>query len=185
MFLLQVFTVRTAELLTHIPENSLPSNLGGKFEVDHQAWLVRCLKSMANRHSDLCDITSPTLTKSDSQETTSELIAFDVEKSKSENNASYNGKKDPYESDETQHCVSEKRNVEFDDKERDDAKEAFDSLESAADDTCEDDINGESENYSSSFSQISQNNISIATDTSPTSSETFTDATGNRVDNFY
>lgn len=177
----RVYTVNISQLSSHIPVNSLPKDLGGSLETDHRAWLLRCLKSMANRFSDLCDITSPTLTKSDSQETPSELISFEEDRSKSEN---VSKDCDDEVSDSTTHCmsVSEKHTVDFGEKDPgDDAKETCDSLGSAADDTCEDDVNGESENYSSSFSQISQNNISIATDPSPTSSETFTDATGKTV----
>lgn len=159
--------------------NSLPNELGGNFEVDHEAWLLRCSKSMANRFSDLCDISSPTLTKSDSQETPSELICFEEERTKTENGTTLitdheaNGL-----NEDIRHQLNEKQHELDFDKEAYDIKETSDSLESTADDTCEDDVNGESENFSSSFSQISQNNISLATDPSPTSSETFTDITG-------
>lgn len=178
----RVYTVNISQLCSHIPIGSLPKDLGGSFEVDHKSWLLRCFKSMANRYSDLCDITSPTLTKSESQETPSELISFEEDRSKSENASNHSARDGQDEISENAVSVSEKLNVDFEGKELgDDVKGTFDSLESAADDTCEDDANGESENYSSSFSQISQNNISIATDPSPTSSETFTDTTGKTV----
>ncbi|XP_069682518.1 tyrosine-protein phosphatase non-receptor type 9 isoform X3 [Periplaneta americana] len=55
----RVFTVSIPQLAVHIPRGSLPSRLGGELAVDHAAWLLHCLKSVTNRHGDLCDVASP------------------------------------------------------------------------------------------------------------------------------
>ncbi|CAG2055360.1 unnamed protein product [Timema podura] len=54
----RVFTVSIPQLTVHIPRSSLPVHLGGTLEVDHAAWLMHCVKSMTNRHGDLCDVAS-------------------------------------------------------------------------------------------------------------------------------
>lgn len=56
--------VSVPQLSLHVPLSSLPQELGGNLNVDHQSWLLHCLKSMTNRCGDLCDLvsapTSPT-----------------------------------------------------------------------------------------------------------------------------
>lgn len=39
----RVYTVSAAQLLQHIPKDSLPEKLGGTLRVDHDGWLERCL----------------------------------------------------------------------------------------------------------------------------------------------
>ncbi|CAL1673829.1 unnamed protein product [Lasius platythorax] len=68
----RVFTVSIPQLTLHIPRESLPHRLGGTLEIQHEAWLLHCLKSMTNRSGgELCEVaprvdtpTSPT-TKGD------------------------------------------------------------------------------------------------------------------------
>lgn len=68
----RVFTVSIPQLTLHIPRESLPHRLGGTLEIQHEAWLLHCLKSMTNRGGgELCEVaprvdtpTSPT-TKDD------------------------------------------------------------------------------------------------------------------------
>ncbi|XP_011499069.1 PREDICTED: tyrosine-protein phosphatase non-receptor type 9 isoform X2 [Ceratosolen solmsi marchali] len=45
----RVFTVSIPQLSLHIPRESLPRRLGGGLEVQHETWLLHCLKSMTNR----------------------------------------------------------------------------------------------------------------------------------------
>lgn len=45
----RVYTVSVAQLLTHIPRDSLPIQLGGSLELDHNGWLSQCLQSMTTR----------------------------------------------------------------------------------------------------------------------------------------
>lgn len=45
----RVYTVSVAQLLTHIPRESLPTQLGGSLELDHNGWLSHCLQSMTSR----------------------------------------------------------------------------------------------------------------------------------------
>ncbi|KAK3930625.1 Tyrosine-protein phosphatase non-receptor type 9 [Frankliniella fusca] len=45
----RVFTISVPQLTSHIPRESLPVKLGGTLEVDHAAWLLKCLRSMTNR----------------------------------------------------------------------------------------------------------------------------------------
>ncbi|XP_066582469.1 tyrosine-protein phosphatase non-receptor type 9 isoform X2 [Prorops nasuta] len=53
----RVFTVSIPQLTLHIPRESLPNLLGGTLEVQHEAWLLHCFKSMTNRGgSELCEI---------------------------------------------------------------------------------------------------------------------------------
>lgn len=59
----RVFTVNIPQLTIHIPRGSLPAHLGGTLDVDHAAWLLHCIKSMTNRHGDLCDVSSPGTTE--------------------------------------------------------------------------------------------------------------------------
>lgn len=47
----RVFTVSLPQLSVHIPRESLPVGLGGALQVAHNAWLLHCAKSMANRAS--------------------------------------------------------------------------------------------------------------------------------------
>ncbi|GFT97386.1 tyrosine-protein phosphatase non-receptor type 9 [Nephila pilipes] len=60
----RVYMVNVPQLSLHVPLSSLPQELGGNLQIDHQAWLLHCLKSMANRCGDLFDLvsapTSPT-----------------------------------------------------------------------------------------------------------------------------
>ncbi|KAG5319864.1 PTN9 phosphatase, partial [Acromyrmex heyeri] len=54
----RVFTVSIPQLTLHIPRESLPHRLGGTLEVQHEAWLLHCLKSMTNRGGgELCEVT--------------------------------------------------------------------------------------------------------------------------------
>ncbi|XP_015609810.1 tyrosine-protein phosphatase non-receptor type 9 isoform X2 [Cephus cinctus] len=56
----RVFTVSIPQLTLHIPRESLPRRLGGTLEVQHEAWLLHCLKSMTNRGGgELCEVTPP------------------------------------------------------------------------------------------------------------------------------
>ncbi|XP_044259831.1 tyrosine-protein phosphatase non-receptor type 9 [Tribolium madens] len=45
----RVYTVSVAQLLTHIPRESLPTQLGGSLILDHNGWLSLCLQSMTTR----------------------------------------------------------------------------------------------------------------------------------------
>lgn len=57
----RVFTVSIPQLTLHIPRESLPHRLGGTLEIQHEAWLLHCLKSMTNRGGgELCEV-SPRL----------------------------------------------------------------------------------------------------------------------------
>lgn len=40
----QVYTVDDNDILNHIPAISLPTHLGGAHQVNHLAWLKKCLK---------------------------------------------------------------------------------------------------------------------------------------------
>ncbi|XP_060525616.1 tyrosine-protein phosphatase non-receptor type 9-like [Cylas formicarius] len=42
----RVYTVSVAQLLAHIPRESLPAQLGGSLVLDHDGWLEHCLASM-------------------------------------------------------------------------------------------------------------------------------------------
>uniref|UniRef100_A0A0C9QC45 Ptpn9_0 protein n=1 Tax=Fopius arisanus TaxID=64838 RepID=A0A0C9QC45_9HYME len=54
----RVFTVSIPQLTLHIPRESLPRRLGGTLEIQHEAWLLHCLKSMTNRSGgELCEVT--------------------------------------------------------------------------------------------------------------------------------
>ncbi|XP_076161923.1 protein tyrosine phosphatase Meg2 [Ptiloglossa arizonensis] len=54
----RVFTVSIPQLTLHIPRESLPYRLGGTLEIQHEAWLLHCLKSMTNRGGgELCEVT--------------------------------------------------------------------------------------------------------------------------------
>lgn len=37
------------QLTLHVPRESLPGKLGGTLEVNHEAWLLHCFRSMTNR----------------------------------------------------------------------------------------------------------------------------------------
>ncbi|XP_063993455.1 tyrosine-protein phosphatase non-receptor type 9 isoform X3 [Diachasmimorpha longicaudata] len=53
----RVFTVSIPQLTLHIPRESLPKRLGGTLEIQHEAWLLHCLKSMTNRGGgELCEV---------------------------------------------------------------------------------------------------------------------------------
>ncbi|KAL2724678.1 tyrosine-protein phosphatase non-receptor type 9 isoform X2 [Vespula maculifrons] len=53
----RVFTVSIPQLTLHIPRESLPHRLGGTLEIQHEAWLLHCLKSMTNRGGgELCEV---------------------------------------------------------------------------------------------------------------------------------
>ncbi|XP_046489055.1 tyrosine-protein phosphatase non-receptor type 9 isoform X2 [Neodiprion pinetum] len=53
----RVFTVSIPQLTLHIPRESLSRRLGGTLEVQHDAWLLHCLKSMTNRGGgELCEV---------------------------------------------------------------------------------------------------------------------------------
>ncbi|XP_043472751.1 tyrosine-protein phosphatase non-receptor type 9 isoform X3 [Leptopilina heterotoma] len=53
----RVFTVSIPQLTLHIPRDSLPRRLGGSLEIQHEAWLLHCLKSMTNRGGgELCEV---------------------------------------------------------------------------------------------------------------------------------
>ena len=55
----RVFTVSIPQLTLHIPRESLPHRLGGTLEIQHEAWLLHCLKSMTNRGGgELCEVGS-------------------------------------------------------------------------------------------------------------------------------
>lgn len=45
----RVYTVSIAQLSSHIPRDSLPTQLGGNHKLDHDAWLLRCYQSMTTR----------------------------------------------------------------------------------------------------------------------------------------
>lgn len=45
----RVYTVSVAQLLSHIPRESLPTQLGGSLILDHNGWLSVCLQSMTTR----------------------------------------------------------------------------------------------------------------------------------------
>ncbi|CAH0553456.1 unnamed protein product [Brassicogethes aeneus] len=45
----RVYTVSVAQLLNHIPRESLPTQLGGSLILDHHAWLLHCVQSMNTR----------------------------------------------------------------------------------------------------------------------------------------
>ncbi|XP_068205771.1 tyrosine-protein phosphatase non-receptor type 9 isoform X8 [Palaemon carinicauda] len=56
----RVYTVSLPELVNHIPGECLPVQLGGSLNLDHSAWLLRCLTSMTNRHpSQVCEPAPP------------------------------------------------------------------------------------------------------------------------------
>ncbi|GIY21744.1 tyrosine-protein phosphatase non-receptor type 9 [Caerostris extrusa] len=54
----RVYMANIPQLSLHVPLSSLPQELGGNLQVDHQSWLLHCLKSMANRCGDLFDLVS-------------------------------------------------------------------------------------------------------------------------------
>lgn len=45
----RVYTVSVAQLCTHIPRESLPTQLGGNLVLDHDGWLADCMQSMTTR----------------------------------------------------------------------------------------------------------------------------------------
>jgi tyrosine-protein phosphatase non-receptor type 9 len=45
----RVYTVSVAQLSSHIPRESLPTQLGGSLVLDHNGWLSFCLQSMTTR----------------------------------------------------------------------------------------------------------------------------------------
>lgn len=47
----RVTTVSLDQLSLHVPYQALPRELGGNLSLNHKAWLLHCLKSMANRYS--------------------------------------------------------------------------------------------------------------------------------------
>lgn len=53
----RVFTVSIPQLTLHIPRESLPRRLGGTLDIQHEAWLLHCLKSMTNRSGgEVCEV---------------------------------------------------------------------------------------------------------------------------------
>ncbi|XP_022244289.1 tyrosine-protein phosphatase non-receptor type 9-like isoform X2 [Limulus polyphemus] len=54
----RVFMVNVPQLSLHVPIASLPRELGGIIPLDHNAWILHCLKSNTNCNGDLCDISS-------------------------------------------------------------------------------------------------------------------------------
>lgn len=46
----RVITVGLDQIGLHIPYSALPRELGGNLSLNHKAWLLHCLKSMANRY---------------------------------------------------------------------------------------------------------------------------------------
>ncbi|XP_015922158.1 tyrosine-protein phosphatase non-receptor type 9 [Parasteatoda tepidariorum] len=54
----RVYMVSVPQLPLHVPLSSLPLELGGNASIDHQTWLLHCVKSMANRCGDLFDFVS-------------------------------------------------------------------------------------------------------------------------------
>ncbi|XP_077285063.1 protein tyrosine phosphatase Meg2 isoform X2 [Arctopsyche grandis] len=52
----RVFTVSVPQLPLHVPRASLPRNLGGPLQIDHEAWLLYCFKSMNNCNGTVGDI---------------------------------------------------------------------------------------------------------------------------------
>ncbi|CAN8004975.1 unnamed protein product, partial [Ixodes hexagonus] len=52
----RVTTVSLDQLSLHVPYNALPRELGGNLSLNHKAWLLHCLKSMANRYGASNDV---------------------------------------------------------------------------------------------------------------------------------
>lgn len=46
----RVFTVSIPQLILHVKREALPKRLGGVLELQHDAWLLHCFKSMTNRN---------------------------------------------------------------------------------------------------------------------------------------
>ncbi|KAK7079605.1 hypothetical protein SK128_025563, partial [Halocaridina rubra] len=64
----RVYTVSLPELVNHVPGESLPVQLGGTLNIDHNAWLLR-LTSMTNRHPSQSCEPAPPLTYSSGEST--------------------------------------------------------------------------------------------------------------------
>lgn len=54
----RVFMINISQLPNHIPISSLPTDLGGQFAINHNAWLMKCLNSSGNKINELCDLAS-------------------------------------------------------------------------------------------------------------------------------
>ncbi|KAG5888795.1 hypothetical protein JTB14_007070 [Gonioctena quinquepunctata] len=48
----RVYTVSVAQLSSHIPRESLPTQLGGSLELDHNEWLSHCVLSMTSTRTE-------------------------------------------------------------------------------------------------------------------------------------
>lgn len=106
--------VNVPQLPAHVPLSSLPRELGGNLSIDHQSWLLHCLKSMTNRCGDLYDLvsapTSPTSALNGSQNARSNALT-----AQHFNFLSSEGETD--ESSEHQNSIHEKQNSEDREKE--------------------------------------------------------------------
>ena len=105
--------VNVPQLPAHVPLSSLPQELGGNLNIDHQSWLLHCLKSMTNRCGDLYDLVSaPT---SPSTVNGSQNVRSNALTSQHFNFMSSEGETD--ESSEHQNSIHEKQNSEDREKE--------------------------------------------------------------------
>lgn len=59
MLLFQVYTTTMSQLVAHVPEDNLPTSLGGSLHVNHESWMQYCIKCTDSKQkSDYCDVSS-------------------------------------------------------------------------------------------------------------------------------
>ncbi|KAH6939053.1 hypothetical protein HPB50_015695 [Hyalomma asiaticum] len=111
----RVTTVSLEQLGAHIPYTSLPRELGGSLAINHKAWLLHCLKSMANRYNSAGDVPVPpaVLPASPAEPIENDVVAGEVTEEEEEEASSA---AQPA-AIETQNSVQEKQNCEEREKE--------------------------------------------------------------------
>ncbi|KAL3224941.1 hypothetical protein MRX96_026324 [Rhipicephalus microplus] len=112
----RVTTVSLEQLGAHIPYTSLPRELGGSLAINHKAWLLHCLKSMANRYNLSGEVPVPpaVLPVNPAEPVENDVAAGEVTEEEEEEEASSAAQPAAIE---TQNSVQEKQNCEEREKE--------------------------------------------------------------------
>nr|XP_037268244.1 tyrosine-protein phosphatase non-receptor type 9-like isoform X1 [Rhipicephalus microplus] len=112
----RVTTVSLEQLGAHIPYTSLPRELGGSLAINHKAWLLHCLKSMANRYNLSGEVPVPpaVLPVNPAEPVENDVVAGEVTEEEEEEEASSAAQPAAIE---TQNSVQEKQNCEEREKE--------------------------------------------------------------------
>lgn len=114
----RVTTVSLEQLGAHIPYTSLPRELGGSLAINHKAWLLHCLKSMANRYNLSSEVPVPpaVLPANPAEPVENDVVAGEVTEEEEEEEEEASSAAQPA-AIETQNSVQEKQNCEEREKE--------------------------------------------------------------------